>query len=122
MVSLRLEWLRDDDGTVIFEYPDTGRIETSTSAPDSDACAGCHNDPEAGGAGDFVANVFVLAQTLEEDGHEVVTAADGDAALAELSAGLIDVMLLDRAPAQVAVDEQGFPLVRICNFGLLRRQ
>ena len=36
-----------------------------TSAPDSDACSGCHNDPEAGGAGDFVANVFVLAQTLD---------------------------------------------------------
>lgn len=36
-----------------------------TSAPDSDSCAGCHNDPEPGGAGDFVANVFVLAQTLD---------------------------------------------------------
>jgi len=36
-----------------------------TSAPDSDSCAGCHNDPEVGGAGDFVANVFVLAQTLD---------------------------------------------------------
>jgi hypothetical protein len=36
-----------------------------TSAPDSDACAGCHNQPESGGAGDFVANVFVLSQTLD---------------------------------------------------------
>jgi len=36
-----------------------------TSAPDSDSCAGCHNDPEPGGAGDFVANVFVLAQVLD---------------------------------------------------------
>jgi cytochrome c peroxidase len=36
-----------------------------TSAPDSDACSGCHNDPEPGGAGDFVTNVFVLAQTLD---------------------------------------------------------
>lgn len=36
-----------------------------TSAPDSDSCGGCHNEPEAGGAGDFVANVFVLAQTLD---------------------------------------------------------
>ena len=36
-----------------------------TSAPDSDSCAGCHNSPEVGGAGDFVANVFVLAQTLD---------------------------------------------------------
>ena len=34
-------------------------------APDSDSCAGCHNDPEPGGSGDFVANVFVLAQALD---------------------------------------------------------
>jgi mono/diheme cytochrome c family protein len=33
-----------------------------TSAPDSNACAGCHNQPRSGGGGDFVANVFVLAQ------------------------------------------------------------
>ncbi len=36
-----------------------------TSAPDSNACAGCHAQPRAGGAGDFVANVFVLAQALD---------------------------------------------------------
>lgn len=36
-----------------------------TSAPDANSCAGCHNDPAPGGAGDFVANVFVLAQTLD---------------------------------------------------------
>jgi hypothetical protein len=43
-----------------------GQIEKlRTSAPDSDACAGCHNQPESGGGGDFVANVFVLSQTLD---------------------------------------------------------
>ncbi len=48
------------------EPVDAGQIaKLRTSAPDSDACAGCHNDPEAGGGGDFVANVFVLAQTLD---------------------------------------------------------
>ena len=36
-----------------------------TSAPDSNACAGCHNQPRSGGGGDFVANVFVLAQGLD---------------------------------------------------------
>lgn len=30
-----------------------------TSGPDSNACSSCHNDPVAGGAGDFVTNVFV---------------------------------------------------------------
>ncbi|MEE4162254.1 MAG: di-heme oxidoredictase family protein [Woeseiaceae bacterium] len=43
-----------------------GQVEKlRVSAPDSDSCAGCHNDPEVGGAGDFVANVFVLAQVLD---------------------------------------------------------
>ena len=32
---------------------------TRTSGPDSNSCAGCHNDPITGGSGDFVANVFV---------------------------------------------------------------
>lgn len=36
-----------------------------TSAPDSNSCAGCHNQPRPGGGGDFVANVFVLAQALD---------------------------------------------------------
>ncbi len=36
-----------------------------TSAPDSSACAGCHNQPRSGGGGDFVANVFVLAQAMD---------------------------------------------------------
>ncbi|MDX9911595.1 MAG: di-heme oxidoredictase family protein [Phycisphaerales bacterium] len=36
-----------------------------TSGPDATSCQGCHNQPFSGGAGDFVANVFVLAQTLD---------------------------------------------------------
>lgn len=40
----------------------TGPRFTRASAPEADSCAGCHNQPQAGGAGDFVANVFVLAQ------------------------------------------------------------
>jgi hypothetical protein len=45
---------------------DAGQIaKLRTSAPDSDACGGCHAQPEPGGGGDFVANVFVLAQTLD---------------------------------------------------------
>jgi Di-haem oxidoreductase, putative peroxidase len=35
---------------------------TRISGPDANSCAGCHNQPRPGGAGDFVANVFVLAQ------------------------------------------------------------
>ncbi len=32
---------------------------TRTSGPDSNSCAGCHNDPIVGGSGDFVTDVFV---------------------------------------------------------------
>ncbi len=37
------------------------------SAPDANACSGCHNAPFgiAGGGGDFVTNVFVLAQRFD---------------------------------------------------------
>lgn len=44
-----------------------------TSGPDANSCAGCHNQPVSGGAGDFVANVFVLAQALDP----VTTSIDG---------------------------------------------
>ncbi|MEL7449262.1 MAG: di-heme oxidoredictase family protein [Pseudomonadota bacterium] len=36
-----------------------------TSGPDANACSSCHNDPVAGGNGDFTVNVFVLAQALD---------------------------------------------------------
>ncbi|HZQ52596.1 MAG TPA: di-heme oxidoredictase family protein [Bryobacteraceae bacterium] len=35
------------------------------SAPDANSCAGCHNAPVTGGAGDIVANVFVLGQRFD---------------------------------------------------------
>jgi hypothetical protein len=38
-----------------------------TAGPDSNACRGCHNDPEAGGAGDFVSNVFVAEGFADTD-------------------------------------------------------
>jgi cytochrome c peroxidase len=52
----------DEDGEALS----AGQVaKLRTSAPDSDSCAGCHASPEPGGAGDFVANVFVLAQVLD---------------------------------------------------------
>ncbi len=39
--------------------PDVLPLFFRTAGPDSNACRGCHNDPEIGGAGDFVANAFV---------------------------------------------------------------
>jgi len=58
------------------------------SAPDSNACGGCHAQPVSGGAGDIVANVFVLAQRFD---------------FATFSAS-------DTIPAKGAVDENGMPV------------
>ena len=38
---------------------------TRASGPDATSCAGCHNQPKAGGSGDYPANVFVGAQFLD---------------------------------------------------------
>jgi hypothetical protein len=35
------------------------------SSPEANSCAGCHNVPISGGAGDIVGNVFVLAQRFD---------------------------------------------------------
>src|SRR5258708_5624122 len=45
--------------------PVLGPRNTRVSAPEANSCAGCHNQPQSGGAGDFVANVFVLAQAAD---------------------------------------------------------
>jgi hypothetical protein len=52
------------NGGIMERTPDPleGPRFTRVSAPEADSCAGCHAQPQAGGAGDFVANVFVLAQ------------------------------------------------------------
>lgn len=44
------------------QRPSTQPLFIRTSGPDANSCAGCHFQPRVGGAGDFVANVFVLAQ------------------------------------------------------------
>jgi hypothetical protein len=47
-----------------LEFP---RNFNRVSAPDANSCAGCHNSPFGvpGGAGDIVANVFVLGQRFD---------------------------------------------------------
>ncbi|MDL1891249.1 thiol oxidoreductase, partial [Nitrospirales bacterium NOB] len=57
------------------------------SAPDANSCGGCHNAPYGitGGGGDFVTNVFVLAQRFDE----------------------VTLDPADRLPTRGAVDESG---------------
>jgi hypothetical protein len=50
-----------DPGSPLTFPRNTNRV----SGPDSNSCAGCHNQPISGGAGDLSANVFVLAQRFD---------------------------------------------------------
>lgn len=43
-----------------------------TSGPEANSCGGCHFQPVLGGAGDFVANVFVAPQDIEYDFDTIV--------------------------------------------------
>jgi Di-haem oxidoreductase, putative peroxidase len=89
---------------------DGGQIaKLRTSAPDSDACGGCHNVPEAGGAGDFVANVFVLAQTLDPVTLSVSPARSNDRnTLGMHGAGPIE-MLAREMTADLQSQRAGLP-------------
>lgn len=65
------------------------------SAPDANSCAGCHNAPYGitGGGGDFVTNVFVLAQRFDfvtfAPGDSVATGASVDEAQKPIDLGSV---------------------------------
>lgn len=105
-----------------------------TSAPDAISCAGCHAQPRSGGAGDFVANVFVLAQTLDP----VIDSVDAHFSnerntLGMMGAGPIEMLAREmtaelhairdeaRAAAAASGQEQTRPLIaKGVSFGTLR--
>ena len=64
------------------------RNNNRVSGPDSNSCAGCHNEPVAGGMGDLATNVFVLGQRFD---FATFNAADA-------------------VPTGGAVDERGTPV------------
>jgi len=77
-----------------------------TSAPDSNSCAGCHAEPRIGGSGDFVANVFVLAQALDPVTQSVSPAFSNERnTLGMFGGGAIEMLareMTDDLQAQVA--------------------
>jgi cytochrome c peroxidase len=77
-----------------------------TSGPDSNACAGCHAQPRSGGGGDFVANVFVLAQTLDP----VTMSVDGEFSnerntLGMMGSGAIEMLAREMTAELVSIRE-----------------
>lgn len=55
------------NGVPTLRNPDpiTNPMMNRISGLDANACSGCHNEPAVGGAGEFVANVFVLGQLAD---------------------------------------------------------
>jgi hypothetical protein len=75
-----------------------------TSGPDSNSCAGCHNDPRTGGAGDFVANVFVLAQARDPVTYSVGPADSNERnSLGMFGAGAIELLAREMTAELTAI-------------------
>lgn len=102
--------LRDPDGQPLF---------LRTSGPDANSCAGCHNDPFLGGAGDNVANVFVLAQALDPVTESIspdfsnernTLGMQGSGAIEMLSREMTMQLLAARADALARASQTGSPV------------
>lgn len=77
-----------------------------TSSPDSNACAGCHIQPRSGGAGDFVANVFVLAQALDPVTFSVSPEFSNERnTLGMMGAGAIEMLAREMSTELIAIRE-----------------
>jgi cytochrome c peroxidase len=92
-----------------------------TSGPDSNSCMGCHSDPRSGGAGDFVANVFVLAQ----DRDPVVTSLDVRDSnerntLGMMGAGPIEMLAREMTAELIAIREGTAKEARACGHSVRR--
>lgn len=78
-----------------------------TSGPDSSSCAGCHAQPRAGGAGDIVANVFVLAQALDPVTYSVSAEfSDERNTLGMMGSGPVEMLAREMSRALIAIREE----------------
>lgn len=84
-----------------------------TSGPDSSSCLGCHVQPRSGGGGDFVANVFVLAQTLDPVTFSVDGAFSNERnTLAMMGAGPIEMLAREMTAELIAIREAALAQAR----------
>ncbi len=84
-----------------------------TSAPETNSCAGCHNKPEVGGAGDFVANVFVIAQVRDPVTDSVSAQfSDERNTLGMHGSGAIDMLAREMTADLLAVREAAIEAAR----------
>ncbi len=87
-----------------------------TSGPDSSSCAGCHAQPRAGGAGDFVANVFVLAQALDPVTFSVAADfSDERNTLGMMGSGPIEMLAREMSVELIAIREEATRTAALLN-------
>jgi len=78
-----------------------------TSGPDSNSCSGCHVQPFSGGSGDFVANVFVLAQALDPVTDSVNGALSNERnTLGMFGSGAIEMLAREMSADLIAIRDQ----------------
>lgn len=70
-----------------------GQAFLRTNGPDSGSCTACHNQPEAGGAGDFSAVAFVLTELIKTDVLAITPELGNERGPPELhGSGLIELL------------------------------
>lgn len=78
-----------------------------TSGPDANSCASCHNQPRVGGAGDFVANVFVGAQAFDPVIFSVEPEFSNERnTVGMMGAGPIEMLAREMSDELIAIREQ----------------
>jgi cytochrome c peroxidase len=84
-----------------------------TSAPDSNSCSGCHSQPRTGGAGDFVADVFVLEQARDPVSFSV-DAGEGNErnTLGMFGAGPIELVAREMTRDLIAIRESALAMAK----------
>jgi hypothetical protein len=77
-----------------------------TSSPEANSCSGCHAQPRSGGAGDFVANVFVLAQALDPVTFSVHPSISNERnTLGMFGSGAIEMLAREMSEDLIAIRE-----------------
>lgn len=78
-----------------------------TSGPDANSCFGCHNQPASGGGGEFVVNVFVLAQRLDPVTESVGAAESNERnTLGMFGAGPVEMLAREMSEELIAIREE----------------
>jgi hypothetical protein len=86
--------------------PVLGPRFTRVSAPETSSCAGCHSQPQPGGAGDFVANVFVLAQAADPVSRIILNEDFSDAWLERNTLGMFGSGAIEMLGREMTADLQ----------------